>query len=85
MTIKKIIPSKQDFYVKHTASEINELRDNANQMCMEEGRPQIDEEEWPYAKEDIEYYQYAQHAVEKIDEMYEANGKFPSEGIAAWY
>ena len=54
-------------------------------MCIEEGRCEITEEEWPSAKEDIEYYKYAQCAIEKIDEMYESNGKFPSEGMTAWY
>lgn len=45
MQIKDIIPSEQDFYVKHTAAEINELRNHANQMRIEEGRPEITEEE----------------------------------------
>lgn len=85
MQIKEIIPADSDFYVKHTAAEINELRNDANRMRIEEGRPEITEEEWPSAKEDIEYYQYAQHAIERIDELYESDGKFPSEGTAAWY
>ena len=85
MQIKEIIPAENDFYVKHTAAEINELRDAANRMRIEEGRPEITEEEWPSAKDDIEYYKYAQHAIEKIDEMYESKGKFLSEGMAAWY
>ena len=85
MQIKEIIPAENDFYVKHTAAEINELRDDANRMRIEEGRHEITEEEWPSAKDDIEYYKYAQHAIEKIDEMYELKGKFPSEGMAAWY
>ncbi len=85
LKIKEIIPSKQDFYVKHTAAEINELRNDANRMRIEEGRSEITEEEWPSAKEDIEYYKYAQHAIEKIDEMYEQTGKFPLDGMAAWY
>ena len=41
LKIKKIIPSKQDFYIKHTAEELNELRYAANQMRIEEGRPEI--------------------------------------------
>ena len=85
MQIKEIIPAENDFYVKHTAAEINELRDAANRMRIEEGRPEITEEEWPSAKDDIEYYKYAQHVIEKIDEMYESRGNFPSEGMAAWY
>ena len=85
MKIKEIIPSEQDFYVKHTVEELNKLRNDANQMRIESGRPEITEEEWPSAKEDIEYFKYAQHVIDKIDEMYEANGAFPSEGIVAWY
>ena len=85
MEIKEIIPAENDFYVRYTAAEINELRDDANHMRLEEGRPEITEEEWPLEKEDIEYYKYAQHAIEKIDEMYESDGKFPLEGMAAWY
>lgn len=85
MKIKEIIPSEQDFYIEHTAEEINELRNHANQMRIEEGKPEITEEEWPSAKECVEYFQYAQHAIEKIDEMYESSGVFPIEGIAAWY
>ena len=85
MEIKEIIPAENDFYIKHTASDINELRDNANHMRLEEGLPEITEEEWPSAKEDVEYFKYAQHAIDKIDEMYEAEGKFPLDGIVAWY
>ena len=85
MKIKEIIPAENDFFIKHTAAEINELRDDVNRMRLEEGKPELTEEEWPSAKEDIEYYKYAQHAIEKIDEMYEANGKLPPEGMAAWY
>jgi len=58
---------EQDFYVTHTVAEINELRNAANQMRIEEGQPEITEEEWPSAKENIEYYEYAQHTIEKID------------------
>ena len=85
LKIKKIIPSKQDFYIKHTVEELNELRYAANQMRIEEGRPEITEEEWPSAKKDIEYYKYAQHTIEKINKMYEQTGKFPTNGVAAWY
>lgn len=85
MKIKEIIPAENDFFVKHTAAEINELRDDVNRMRLEEGKPELTEEEWPSAKEDVEYCKYAQHAIEKIDEMYEANGKLPQEGMAAWY
>ena len=84
MKIKEIIPSEQDFYIEHTAEEINELRNHVNQMRIEESKPEITEEEWP-SKEGGEYFQYAQHAIEKIDEMYKSSGVFPIEGIAAWY
>ena len=85
MQIKEIIPAENDFYVKHTTAEINELRDDANRMRIAEGLPEITEEEWPSANEDIEYYKYAQHAIERINELYELNREFPLEGVAAWY
>ena len=85
MQVKEIIPSGDDICIKQTVDELNEFRNNVNQMRIEEGEPEITEEEWPSAKEDVEYFQYAQHAIERIDEMYELNGVFPAEGNAVWY
>ena len=85
MCVKEMFPSKLDCCLKHTVAEINELRNSVNKMRIEEGEPELTEEEWPSAKEDVEYFKYAQHAIDKIDEMYEADGEFPSEGTVAWY
>ena len=85
MKIIRIIPAKEDFLVRHPASEINELRNSVNRMRIEAGESELTEEDWPSAKEDAEYFEYACHAIDKIEKLYKANGVFPKEGTVCWY
>ena len=83
--VKEIKPSLQDFVVTHTVSELNDMRESVNKIRVLEGEPELTEEEWPVAKEDLQYYQYAQHAISKINEILEKYGVFPDNGTALWY
>ena len=64
--------------------KLNSMRDSINEMRKENGEPPLSEEELPTATEDSKYYQYASHAIRKINEAYEG-GCVLEEGMVAWY
>lgn len=46
--------------------------------------PELTEEDWQIATEDISYYWFADHAISKIIESYN-NGIVIEKGKSAWY
>ena len=80
--IKKV--AEGDFERRATAKEMNELRDSVNEMRAENGEPLLTEEEWPSAKESSSWYYYANHAIDKLCDLFN-NGEEPTQGTVAWY
>lgn len=83
-TIELLQPAERDMLLVITAEEMNSMRDSINEMRKENGGSLLDEEELPVATEDSEYYQYASHAIRKINEAYE-KGRILETGMATWY
>ena len=83
-TIELLQPAERDRMRIIKAEELNSMRDSINEMRKENGEPPLSEEELPTATEDSKYYQYAFHAIRKINEAYE-DGRVLEEGMAAWY
>lgn len=80
--IKELAPT--DYTRVISVRELNSLRNSANQMRKEEGRPLLTEEEWPSAKKPETYAFYGSHAINKIEESF-SNGTILENGICAWY
>ena len=66
------------------AEEINELRKGVNKRRIEDGEPELTEEEWPAATEGYFETMYADHAIKRIIEALE-QGEVLEKGTAAWY
>lgn len=76
--------AEEDFERHTTADELNELRDSVNEMRAENGEPLLTEEEWPSAKEGSSWYYYANHAINRLRDLFN-NEEEPTEGTVAWY
>lgn len=83
-TIGLLRPAERDRMRIIKAEELNSMRDSINEMRKENGEPPLCEEELPTATEDSKCYQYASHAIRKINEAYE-DGRVLEEGMALWY
>ena len=83
-TIELLQPAERDRMRIIKAEELNSMRDSINEMRKKNGEPPLCEEELPTATEDSKCYQYASHAINKINKAYE-DGHILEEGMAAWY
>ena len=83
-TIELLQPAERDRMRIIKAEELNFMRDSINEMRKENGELPLSEEELPTATEDSKYYQYASHAIRKINEAYE-DGRVLEDGMVAWY
>lgn len=80
--IKELAPTDRVRTI--SVKELNSLRNSANQMRKEEGRPLLTEEEWPSAKKPETYAAYGSHAINKIEESF-SNGIVLEQGRSIWY
>ena len=80
--IQKVAPD--DFQRWIPVEEINKLRNGVNKRRIEDGEPELTEEEWPIATEGYLETMYADHAIRRIIEALE-QGEVLEKGIAAWY
>ena len=80
--IKELAPT--DSIRTISVRELNSLRNSANQMRKEEGRPLLSEEEWPSAKKPETYAVYGSHAINSIVSAYQS-GTLLENGVSAWY
>ena len=69
--IELLQPAERDRMHIIKAEELNFMRDSINEMRKENGELPLSEEELPTATGDSKYYQYASHAIKKINEAYE--------------
>ncbi|SDE10332.1 hypothetical protein [Peptococcus niger] len=78
--------SQKDFYQEILGVELNDMRDSINKMRVENGEEPYTEEEFPACDPDKDYggYVYAEKALSKLAEFFEAND-FRDEGMVAWY
>ncbi len=77
-------PAEEDFECVSTIKEQNEMRDSLNSMRLENGEAELTEEEYPSAKEELRWYYFADHAINKIVEAVQAGSPL-EEGTVAWY
>lgn len=82
--IKVIKKAEKDFRITHTVKEQNDFREALNNACKENGEPELAEDKYPIATEDISYLCYGYKAAIKI---YKAinNGEIPKKGTVMWY
>ena len=80
--IQRVAPD--DFQRWIPVEEINELRNSVNKRRIEDGEPELTEDEWPIATEGYLETMYADHAIKRIIEALE-QGEVLEKGIAAWY
>ena len=83
-TIDVVTPAEMDWLMHVEPSELNSMRDAINAMRIENGEPELTEEECPGATEAEEWYWYADHAISKIVKAYN-NGEILEHGTVAWY
>ena len=72
-----------DRLVRHTVENQNRWRKAVNKMRNIEQIPELTEEEWPEATEDKISTVFADHAIKKIIEAYNA-GEILEEGAETW-
>ena len=75
-TISVEVPAEKDFLCSTTAKELNEMRDAINQMRIENGEPELTEDE--------SWYWYGDHAINSIWKAF-CEGKELPEGTVMWY
>lgn len=80
--IQRVAPD--DFQRWIPVEEINELRNSVNKRRIEDGEPELTEDEWPIATEEYLETMYADHAIKRIIEALE-QGEVLEKGIAVWY
>ena len=76
--------AEEDFECHTTADEFNDMRNAINGMQAENGEPPLTEEELPTATEGSKWYYYANHAINRLCDLFN-NGEEPTEGTVAWY
>ena len=74
----------EDFECHTAADDLNDMRNAINNMRAENGEPLLTEEELPTSTEDSNWYYYANHAINKLCDLFNG-GDEPTEGMAAWY
>lgn len=72
-----------DRLVRHTVEEQIRRRNATNKMRQIEQIPELTEEEWPTPTKDVINTVFADHAIEKIVQAYNA-GEILEEGAEAW-
>lgn len=75
-TISVEVPAEKDFLCSTTAKELNEMRDAINQMRIENGEPELTEDE--------SWYWYGDHSINSIWKAF-CEGKELPEGTVMWY
>lgn len=83
-TISINVPAEKDFLCSTTAKELNNMRDAINQIRIENGAPELTEDELPIAAEDESWYWYGDHAINSIWNAF-LEGKELPEGTVMWY
>lgn len=83
-TISIDVPAEKDFLRSTTAKELNDMRDAINQMRIENGEPELTEDELPIATEGESWYWYGEHAINSIWKAF-LEGKELPEGTVMWY
>ncbi len=83
-TITVDVPAEKDFLSGTTAKELNEMRDAINRMRIENGEPELTEDELPIATEDELWYWYGDHAINSIWKAFREGKELP-EGTVMWY
>ena len=76
--------AEEDFECHTTADELNDMRNAINGMRAENGEPPLTEEELPTATEGSKWYYYANHAINRLFDLFN-NGEEPTKGTVAWY
>ena len=76
--------AKEDFECHTSADELNDMRNAINEMRAENGKPPLTEEELPTATKGSRWYFYANHAINRLCDLFN-NGEEPTEGTVAWY
>lgn len=73
-----------DFSRRVTLEEVKSLRDSVNNLRIEEGEPELTEEEWPTPTESFITTFYADHVISTVRKSFE-RGVLLKKGSAAWY
>ena len=73
-----------DFSRRVTLEEVKSLRDSVNNVRVEEGEPELTEEEGPTPTEGFITTFYADHVISTVRKSFE-RGVLPKKGSAAWY
>lgn len=76
--------AEADFWCSSSVEEQNSMRDSMNRMRIEAGKPELTEEEWPTATEEMQWTFYGSYAIRKIIKSYNAE-TILEHGMAAWY
>lgn len=76
--------AEEDFECHTTADELNNMRNAINEMRAENGEAPLTEKELPSATEVSRWYYYANHAINKLCDLFN-NGEEPIDGTVAWY
>lgn len=76
--------AEEDFECHTTAGELSDMRNAINEMRAENGEPPLTEEELPIATEGSRRYYYANHAINRLCDLFN-KGEEPIEGTVAWY
>lgn len=76
--------AERDYKSYASVEELNFLRDAINNSRIESGEDIMNDEELPEATEDEEWYHYADHAIQKVQEDIK-NNNIPEFGESWWY
>ena len=76
--------AEEDFECHTSANKLNDMRNAINEIRTENGGPPLTEEELPVATEGSRWYYYADHAINRLCDLFN-NGEEPTEGTVAWY
>ena len=80
--ITKLAPA--DFSHQVSLEDVKALRDSVNNMRIEQGEPELTEEEWATPTEGFVSTFYADHVISRIRKSFE-QGVILKKGGAAWY
>ena len=80
--ITQLAPDDFSRHVK--LEEVKSLRDFVNNMRIEQGEPELTEEEWPTPTEGFITTFFADHVISTVKKSFE-KGVLLKEGNAAWY
>ena len=80
--ITQLAPDDFSRYVP--VEDVKALRDSVNNERIEQGEPELTEEEWPTPTEGFVNTFYADHVITRVRESFE-KGEVIKKGYAAWY